>query len=151
MNRGIWLIDEDDIARLIKLPKGQRVIGVHGDWQCMSIQVGMDGEGLPEVAPGTEAPIIGRGIPLLDGPKSDGFPLDETTLRMVDMALDSGPSGVSSLGAFLELTSQLAGADTAAVESDDLGVTVLRDPQYSEHDMIRALVAEVRRLRRLVP
>lgn len=63
MKRGIWILDEEDIAKLIKLPEGQRVIGVREDWRRLSIQVGIEGEGLPEVEPGIELPIIGHGIP----------------------------------------------------------------------------------------
>jgi hypothetical protein len=63
MRRGIWVLDEDDIAKLIGLPKGQRVIGVHEDWQRLLILVAVEGEGLPEVVPGSDPPIVGHGIP----------------------------------------------------------------------------------------
>jgi hypothetical protein len=80
------------------------------------------------------------------------FPLDEQTLGMLEIALDPWRNGhpeatSSSLGSFLEFVSQLGGSDTRAVESQDLGVTVMRDPCYSEHDLIGALVAEIRQLR----
>lgn len=79
------------------------------------------------------------------------FPLDEQTLQLLDHALDpwdhGDPAAVSSLGGFLEVVSAIAGSDTAAVEPADGPVTVLSGPRYSDHDLIRALVAEVRALR----
>ena len=61
--RGIWVIDEEELTRLLQLPEGQRVVGVRDDWQRMSILVCVEGDGLPEVTPGTEAPIVGYGVP----------------------------------------------------------------------------------------
>lgn len=95
------------------------------------------------------------------------FPTDETTLGMIMLALDPGPEAErTSLNDLLELMSQLGGSDTDAVESvemiggltgiaedliaDDSGMIEIhhmRDPCYHEHDVIRALIAEVRRLR----
>lgn len=95
------------------------------------------------------------------------FPTDESTLALIMMALDPGPeSERTSLNDLLELMSQLGGSDTGAVESvemvgglsdiaedliaDDSGMIEIhhmRDPCYHEHDVIRALIAEVRRLR----
>ena len=94
-------------------------------------------------------------------------PTDETTLGMIMLALDPGPEAErTSLNDLLELMSQLGGSDTDAVESvemvggltgiaedliaDDSGMIEIhhmRDPCYHEHDVIRALIAEVRRLR----
>lgn len=78
------------------------------------------------------------------------FPTDAQTLDLLESAITgtSGPDGRSSVGDLCVLYSELAGADTAAVESEDDGVVFLRDPQYSTHDVITALVDEVRRLRR---
>lgn len=72
------------------------------------------------------------------------FPTDEQTLGMLEWALDTRATGQSSLHSFLALQSQLAGADVRAVESEDLGVTVLRDPQYSPDDVMLALIAALR-------
>jgi hypothetical protein len=80
------------------------------------------------------------------------FPLDDATLDLLERSLDPWSHGdpgaaSSSLEPFLEMMSQLGGSDPAAAESEDDGVVVLRDAQYSAHDLILALVAEVRRLR----
>lgn len=79
------------------------------------------------------------------------FPVDESTLQLLDDALDPEPTGSSSVSALLELLSQLGGSDTAAVTAEHEHGVELRDQQYHEHDVIRALVAEVRRLRDLPP
>lgn len=80
------------------------------------------------------------------------FPVDDTTLDLLSAALDPRAAGDqqaerSCVGEFLELASQLGGSDTTAVAEEDDDVQVMRDPQYSTHDVIGALVAEVRRLR----
>lgn len=65
------------------------------------------------------------------------FPVDDQTLNQLDAALTiQEGADRTTLGELLERYSQLAGSDTAAL-----------DPQYSEHDVIAALLAEVRRLR----
>lgn len=98
------------------------------------------------------------------------FPVDEATLDLLSIALDPGPeSQGASVWDFLTLMSQLGGSDTDAVESvetvaglPDLApdlvdgdegsyeVNVMRDPHYHEHDVMRALIAEIRRLRKLL-
>ena len=95
------------------------------------------------------------------------FPVDDWALDLIDAALNPGPEAErTSLIELLELLSELGGADPRAVESverigglpgiaedlieDDPGayeIHYMRDPQYHEHDVIRALMAEVRRLR----
>ena len=77
------------------------------------------------------------------------FPVDESTLQLLDQALDPQPTGTSSVSALLVLLSQLGGSDTSAVAAEREHGVELRDQQYHEHDVIRALVAEVRRLRQL--
>ena len=78
------------------------------------------------------------------------FPVDEQSLALLDQALDpwahGDPTAVSSsLESYLEMMSRLGGAGDAA--ADEQGVTVLAGRQYSADDLIKALVAEVRRLR----
>lgn len=76
------------------------------------------------------------------------FPVDDSTLDLLGTAMNPGPDAErSSLGDLLALYSQLAGSDTEAVEYED-GYEVARDPDYHVHDVISALIAEVRRLRR---
>ncbi len=96
------------------------------------------------------------------------FPVDDETLNMLSMALDPGPEADrTSVNEFLELMSQMGGSDTTAVAEvihDDprdedpyesrgdqpnmgLEIHVMRDQQYHEHDVLRALIAEVRNLR----
>lgn len=98
------------------------------------------------------------------------FPVDPTTLDLLMLAIDPGGpdrmSNRSSVGELLIMLSQLGGSDTDATTSDedvpdaviqhvrhlagpDAEIVVLRDPQYHEHDVIRALIEEVRRLRDL--
>lgn len=59
-NRGIILLDELAIERMISLPAGQRVIGFEPRPVMLSLAVHVEGEGLPEVYPGAESPIVGR-------------------------------------------------------------------------------------------
>lgn len=91
------------------------------------------------------------------------FPVDDATLDMLCAAMDPLSAGDESadrscMGEFLTVMSQLGGSDTDAVEEvmDDgrdggPQVVVMRDPHYHEHDVIRALVAEVRRRRAAAP
>jgi hypothetical protein len=65
-NRGVWRIDEEQIARALHLPPGQRVTSIQADWPTLSIDVMIEGEGLPEVEPAMEPRIVGRGLPALD-------------------------------------------------------------------------------------
>ena len=89
------------------------------------------------------------------------FPVDDSTLDLLSTALDPGEEAErTSVGDLLILLSEMGGSDTTAVDSiewgDPLGmgesveIHHLRDPQYHEHDVLRALVAEVRRLREVV-
>jgi hypothetical protein len=88
------------------------------------------------------------------------FPVDPETLDLLSIALDPGPdAGRTSVSDFLDLMSFMGGSDPDAVaevleEADpyDSGrhgadIVMMRDPLYHEHDVIRALIAEVRRLR----
>lgn len=86
------------------------------------------------------------------------FPVDDQTLDMLWTALnpDWNVHDRSSLNDFLDLMSQLGGSDTRAVERtvenpnlDESGpaIVFLRDQLYSHHDVISALIEEVRRLR----
>ena len=93
------------------------------------------------------------------------FPTDTVTLDMLVLALN-GNSEHSTVTDFLIFMSQMGGSDTDAVESiervagltglaedlvadDDGAIEIhhMRDPQYHEHDVIRALIGEIRRLR----
>lgn len=65
-NRGVWRIDEEDIARAVRLPEGQRVIGVRENWPMLSIDVMIEGSGLPDVQESQIPPYIGRGLPDVD-------------------------------------------------------------------------------------
>jgi hypothetical protein len=91
------------------------------------------------------------------------FPVDPATLDMLTAAINPREHGdpdapTSSVGRFLEVMSELGGSDIRAIgdvvnDGSDGGpvVQVMRDPQYHEHDLIEALVGEVRRLRRADP
>lgn len=79
------------------------------------------------------------------------FPVNDQTLTLVEMALDATTTGQTSLGNLLDL---LSGFDASKLRPvmDGAGrpvpdVEEYPDPLYSEHDLIRALIAEVRRLR----
>lgn len=77
------------------------------------------------------------------------FPVDDSTLDLLERAMTVQPGSVStSMGETLRMLSELGGSDTTAVE-EDLGddVRLMRDPMYHEHDVIAALIAEIRRLR----
>lgn len=81
------------------------------------------------------------------------FPVDDSTLDLLSTAVDPWGNGdpeatTSSVWDLLKLMSEMAGSDTTAVEEVvSEGVVVMRDPLYHEHDVIRALIGEVRRLR----
>lgn len=79
------------------------------------------------------------------------FPVDDETLALLDRALDPTPTGRTSMGELLDL---LSGYDPDKVVPllDGDGREVLDaveypHPIYHPHDVIRALVDEVRRLR----
>ena len=88
------------------------------------------------------------------------FPVDDSTLDLISLALDPGPDAErTSLSDLLDLLSRMAGSDPEAVgevlsdgDPYESGratpeIHLMRDPIYHDHDVIRALVAEVRRLR----
>ena len=81
------------------------------------------------------------------------FPVDDLTLDLLGAALDPRGHGDESaertcVGDFLRFMSELGGSDTEAVESIEDGIHMMRDPQYHEHDIIGALIEEIRRLRK---
>lgn len=89
------------------------------------------------------------------------LPVDDVALDLYWMALHPGPDAErSSLFDVLDLYSRLAGSDPDAIEEvieegrEDNGIDpevhaihVMRDPQYHEHDLVSALIEEIRRLR----
>lgn len=79
------------------------------------------------------------------------FPVDEETLALLDRALDPTATGVSSVGALLDLLSGYDPAKVRAMFDDDgcevPGIVEYPDAVYHTHDVLRALMAEVRRLR----
>jgi len=89
------------------------------------------------------------------------FPVDEATLALLEAAIDPWSHGHpeaerSSLWDLLDLMSELGGSDIRAVaEVHDDGtdggpsITTMRDPRYTDHCVIAALIGEVRRLRAL--
>jgi hypothetical protein len=106
------------------------------------------------------------------------FPVDDATLDLLGAALDPWGNGQedaerSSLGEFLDMMSTLGGSDTEAIADRCVfdawgadfgeaagarclndspghvhGLVEMRDPQYSSHDVMLALIGEIRRLRR---
>lgn len=58
--RGIYAIGDDDLARLLRLPAGQRVVSVSTDWQTTSVLLMVEGEGLPEQPAGAQTPYLNR-------------------------------------------------------------------------------------------
>ena len=82
------------------------------------------------------------------------FPVDPATLDLLDHALDPRSHGdpaaeTSSVWDLLRMMSEMAGSDVNAVEEEvSDGVFMMRDPHYHDHDVLKALIAEVRRLRR---
>ena len=87
------------------------------------------------------------------------FPVDDATLGLLEASMDPWSHGQpdaakSSLWDFLTLMSEMAGSDPRAVASvEDDGsdggpsIVTMRDPIYTDHCVIRALIDEVRRLR----
>ncbi len=83
------------------------------------------------------------------------FPVDDATLDLLEAAMNPREHGdpdatQSSVWPLLEFMSQLSGSDTRATVDDDPDggrIVHLRDPLYHDHDVIAALIAEVRRLR----
>ena len=77
------------------------------------------------------------------------FPVDDTTLDLLWSALHPDPevSDRSTVTDLCVMLSELGGSDTTAVAEQDGDVRMMRDPQYTAHDILAALVEEVRRLR----
>jgi len=85
--------------------------------------------------------------------------VDDSTLDLLSLALDPGEDAErTSVGDFLDFLSQMGGSDTTAVDHVSIGPHPfidgesvewhhMRDAAYHEHDVMRALIAEVRRLR----
>lgn len=57
-HRGVVYIDEEELARLLRLPDGQAVLGLRDDFTRQAIAVLVEGPGLPEVPVGTDAPEV---------------------------------------------------------------------------------------------
>lgn len=82
------------------------------------------------------------------------LPVDDVALDLYLAALDPS-EGRSSLGDVLRLYAEMGGSDPEAVEEElflpgnaiSEWCEVMRDPSYHPHDLIRALIDEVRRLR----
>lgn len=87
------------------------------------------------------------------------FPVDDATLDLLMAAIDPWGHGdpdamQSGVWEFLTMMSQLGGSDTEAVsevhdDGSDGGARIvsMRDPHYHDHDVIRSLIGEIRRLR----
>jgi hypothetical protein len=52
--RGVIQLHDEILGQLLPLPQGQRIIGFHTDLLRLSINVLIEGDGLPECAPGCE-------------------------------------------------------------------------------------------------
>lgn len=83
------------------------------------------------------------------------FPVDEQSLDLLWAAMHPDPehTEVSSVFATLEMFSQLGGSDVTVFEEQEFefSIKVMRDPIYSQDDVLIALITEVRRLRRERP
>lgn len=85
------------------------------------------------------------------------FPVDDETLDLLETAIDPNRISVggqcSSLNAFLEFMSELGGSAPDGQQEVGLedGVAVYPDPSYHHNDVIKSLVAEIRRLRAAAP
>lgn len=80
------------------------------------------------------------------------LPLDDSSLDLLEQSLKpTVEDGSSSLYTWLDMMSQLGGSDPAAVAEQVGEIPIMRDPQYSPHDLIEALIAEIRRLRAASP
>ncbi len=77
------------------------------------------------------------------------FPVDPGTLDLLWIALHPDPEiqDRTSLYDFLDFVSQMGGSDTTAVAQEHGGITMMRDQCYSHHDVIMALIEEIRHLR----
>lgn len=87
------------------------------------------------------------------------FPVDEGTLDLLWLALNPGPDAErTSVCDFLDLMAEMGGSDITAIEqvlddgSDGRSPTYLmRDQRYHEHNVMSALIEEIRRLRASPP
>ncbi|MCG5464305.1 hypothetical protein MED01_002471 [Micromonospora sp. MED01] len=52
--RAVVRLGEEEFRALLKLPDGMRMIGINANWLALSIDVMIEGDGLPECAPQTE-------------------------------------------------------------------------------------------------
>ncbi len=59
--RGVFTLDEGMLARALRLPDGQRVIGFRTEPARLAIDVCVEGEGLPLCPPNTEPKRINGG------------------------------------------------------------------------------------------
>ena len=56
--RGVVQLHDEILEQVLRLPEGQRIIGFRCDPARLSIDVCLEGDGLPECAPGHEAPVV---------------------------------------------------------------------------------------------
>lgn len=82
------------------------------------------------------------------------FPVDDATLDMMWAALHPdhiGPNGEASfMGDFIKMMNELGGSDPRAIkEVMGPGLHLMRDQSYHVHDIVSALITEIRRLRAL--
>lgn len=88
------------------------------------------------------------------------FPIDDSTLDLIERSMtidEDSDEDRTSLSELLDLLSEMGGSDPDAseqidpelvgIDDPDVIVRVLRDQFYHEHDLILALIEEVRRLR----
>lgn len=89
---------------------------------------------------------------------TDSFPVDDTTLVLLDAACQMNPdSGHTELMTFLEMGERIKSRTLLSEEGGAGGYPIYEmefeegyEP-YSPHDVIRALVAEIQRLRSRTP
>lgn len=60
-HRGVYVLGDETIARALRLPAGQHIMGIGTDFERLAILINAEGEGLPEVAEGMHAPTVGGG------------------------------------------------------------------------------------------
>lgn len=102
-NRGIVRLDERTLETALNLPAGQHVIGFRADPMCLSIDVCVEGAGLPEVPPGTE-PLYVDGAPYLarvSGWTNRGTDLEEMVRALAKRWDDDGSPELDSASASL--------------------------------------------------
>lgn len=75
------------------------------------------------------------------------FPVDDATLELLSDALHPSPEVErTSLWDFLSMMSQLGGSDIQAEVEDG----ILRDAQYTDQDVILALIGEIKRVKQAI-